>query len=418
MCRRTGPHIIMDNSRMQLIRGGITSVPGFLASGIHAGIKKDGRLDLALIYSEQERALSAVMTRNRFKAAPLLLDLQNLKTPKGQAVIINSGNANACTGRQGYHDALEMARFTAKALSIPRQRVCVASTGVIGQPLPMDRIRRAIPLAVKALNRRGGLRAARAIMTTDTFPKMLCLETHLLGRVIRIAGMAKGAGMIHPCMATLLAFLVTDAKIPAGLLRLALRQATSRSFNLITVDGDTSTNDMVLCLANGMARNEPLRRHSQAFDHFTRCLTALCTDLAKMIVRDGEGATKLIEINVLRAQDPQQAKGIAFAVARSSLVKAAFFGEDPNWGRIMAAIGASTDAARIRQSRIDIYYGETQVTHNGTGLGKGAEAKARIYLKRDEVCLTIDLKNGKEAARVWTADLSPEYARINAAYRT
>jgi glutamate N-acetyltransferase/amino-acid N-acetyltransferase len=402
---------------MQLIRGGITSVPGFLASGIHAGIKKDGRLDLALIYSEQECALSAVMTRNRFKAAPLLLDIQHLKTPKGHAVIINSGNANACTGRQGYRDALEMARLTAVALGIARRRVCVASTGVIGQPLPMDRIRRAIPLAVKALNRRGGLRAAQAIMTTDTFPKTLCLETRLLGRRVRIAGMAKGAGMIHPRMATLLAFVVTDAKISAGLLRLALRKATDRSFNMITVDGDTSTNDMVLCLANGRATNEPIRRHSQAIDHFTHCLTILCTDLAKLIARDGEGATKLIEVNVLRAQDPQQAKGIAFAVAQSSLVKTAFFGEDPNWGRIMAAIGASADGSRIRQVRIDIYYGETRVTHNGTGCGKGAEARARAYLKRDEVCLTIDLKNGKEAARIWTADLSPEYARINASYR-
>jgi glutamate N-acetyltransferase / amino-acid N-acetyltransferase len=403
---------------MKTTKGNVTSVPGFLASGIHAGIKKDRSPDLALIYSERECTLAAVMTRNSFKAAPLLVTLQHLKKPKGQAVIINSGNANACTGVGGYRDALDMARATAKALGIAHQRVCVASTGVIGQPLPMDRIKQAIPLAVKALDPRGGTKAAQAIMTTDTYPKMLCLRTRMLGRMIHMGAIAKGSGMIHPRMGTMLAFLSTDANISSPLLRLALHRATRDSFNLVTVDGDTSTNDMVLCLANGAARNRPIRPSSEAFYQFTRCLKMLCRDLAKMIVRDGEGATKLIEIRVGQAQTIQEAKEVAFAVAQSSLVKTAFFGEDPNWGRIMAAIGASSVGSRIRQDRVDLYYGQTKVARNGLGMGKSAEAKAKRYLKRTEVVLRIDLKRGRKAAQIWTADLSPEYVRINSAYRT
>ena len=412
------PVSLMDAPEIRTVRGGVTAVQGFWASGICAGIKKGGDLDLALLYSREPCVCAAVMTRNRLQAAPLHLSQQNLKGGMAQAVIVNSGNANACTGAQGMKDAREMARCTARVLGISPALVCVASTGVIGEPLPIKRIRDSIPRGAEQLSRRGGAHAARAIMTTDTRPKTAGLEIPWAKCAVRLGGMAKGSGMVHPDLATLLAFLVTDVRISPLLLRQALREATDQTFNQITIDAETSTNDMVLCMANGMAGNPSLRRGSKELRKFTDALTALCASLARKIVEDGEGATKFIEVRVEGGRDDRQARRIALAVARSALIKSAFYGADPNWGRILAAVGACPDAAHLQSGRLALSYGPIAVVRHGKGLGRAAEARARRYLKRSRISLTLDLGIGSGQSRIWTTDLSPEYVRINASYRT
>ncbi len=398
------------------LKGGITAVPGMLAAGMAAGIKKGDVLDLALIVSERDATVAGVFTLNKVVAAPVLLDRQRLRRGRGRAILVNSGNANACTGRQGYADAVKVAALTAKALRLRPEDVFIASTGVIGKPLPMERIEAAIPVLASRLSRDGGEDAARAIMTTDTTVKMAAASDTIGGRMITLGGVAKGSGMIHPNMATMLAFLATDAVVPRAILQRGLRQAADRSFNRIPVDGDTSTNDMVLCLANGAAGNRSAASGSADARRFQALLDHVCLDLAKKIAWDGEGATKCMELRVTRARTTSEAVRIAVAIATSSLVKTAWFGEDANWGRIMAAIGRA--GVRIAPGRIAITYGDVPVVRRGTGLGPAAEEQANTVLKGREFALTVDLGLGPAAATVWTTDLSPEYVKINASYRS
>jgi len=398
------------------LTGGITAVPGMLAAGMAAGIKKGDVLDLALIVSERDATVAGVFTLNKVVAAPVLLDRQRLRRGRGRAILVNSGNANACTGRQGYADAVKVAALTAKALRLRPEDVFIASTGVIGKPLPMERIEAAIPVLASRLRRDGGEDAARAIMTTDTTVKMAAASDTIGGRMITLGGIAKGSGMIHPNMATMLAFLATDAVVPRALLQRGLRQAADRSFNRIPVDGDTSTNDMVLCLANGAAGNRSAASGSADARRFQALLDHVCLDLAKKIAWDGEGATKCVELRVTRARTTSEAVRIAVAIATSSLVKTAWFGEDANWGRIMAAIGRA--GVRIAPARIAITYGDVPVVRRGTGLGPAAEEQANSVLKGRTFTLTVDLGIGHAEAMVWTTDLSPEYVKINASYRS
>src|SRR5713226_2035217 len=360
------------------LTGGITAVPGMLAAGMAAGIKKGDVLDLALIVSEREATAAGVFTLNKVVAAPIILDRQRLRRGKGQAILVNSGNANACTGPQGYADAVQAAALTAKALRFRPENVFVASTGVIGKPLPMERIEAAIPMLASQLRRDGGEDAARAIMTTDTTVKMVVATDTLGGRTITVGGIAKGSGMIHPNMATMLAFLATDAVIPHAVLQRGLRQAADRSFNRIPVDGDTSTNDMVLCLANGVTANRPIKPGSADARRFQALLEHVCLDLAKKIDWDGEGATKLVELSVKGARTEHDALLVANTIATSSLVKTAWFGEDANWGRIMAAIGRS--GARIIEDRIAIRFGHVPIVRRGTGLGQHLEEQANAVM--------------------------------------
>ncbi|MFY9270975.1 MAG: bifunctional glutamate N-acetyltransferase/amino-acid acetyltransferase ArgJ [Candidatus Manganitrophaceae bacterium] len=400
---------------MEQIKGGITAVDRFLAAGMSAGIKKTEKADLALLFCETPCVVAGVFTRNRFPAPPLLLDKKHLKKGRGRAIIINSGNANAFTGEAGYRDAETMTEVTARALKISQETVYVASTGVIGQPLPMEKIVDAIPRLVPRLSRDGGRAAAEAIMTTDTFSKEVAWVGKVGQETIRVGGFAKGAGMIHPNMATMLAFLSTDAAIARPLLQEALRHAVDRSFNSISVDGDTSTNDMVLCFASGQ-RGREIRSKGKGYQAFSSLLEAACLSLAKMVAKDGEGATKLIEIRVVGAASDRAAKRVAESTARSNLVKTAFFGEDANWGRIIAAIGNA--GVPVRPDRIDLAFGAVSLVRGGTYLGKEREAEVALLLKQREILLTIDLHSGKGAATFWTCDLGFDYIKINASYRS
>lgn len=396
-------------------------VPGFKAAGIHSGIKKVEK-DLAMIFSEIEATAAGLFTTNLVKAAPVILSLKRIKSGKGRAIVINSGCANACTGKRGYADALEIAQLTAKGLRIPSETIYVASTGVIGEYLPMDRIRKGIMDIIPLLSEEGLYSAAQAIMTTDTSAKLSSFKEEIGGRVVTIAGIAKGAGMIHPKlalnpvlgMATMLSFILTDAKIERKALTVALRTSIDKSFNKISVDGDTSTNDMVLCLANGVAQNKEIKVGSREFKIFSEVLDRLTTSLARKIVLDGEGATKFIEIVVKGAPTIKGAERIAFRVANSLLVKTTFYGEDPNWGRIMAAIGSS--GVSIVPEKICIYINGLRVVENGLGIGKDRGCKK--VLKKNNLRLTIELGKGKSETRVWTTDLTPDYVRINARYKS
>jgi glutamate N-acetyltransferase/amino-acid N-acetyltransferase len=403
------------NGDWEVLPGGVTAPRGFRAAGVIAQVRKKGRRDLALIYSEVPAVAAGVFTRNQVKAAPVLVTQKNLAGGKAQAVVVNSGVANACTGPQGIADAWQMARWTGEALKIPPEHVVVASTGVIGVSLPMEKIEKGIQAAVAELSPDGGSAAAEAIMTTDTFPKEYALGLSLGEEKVVIGGMAKGAGMIHPDMATMLAFLTTDAVITQSALKSALRWAVDRSFNAVTVDGDTSTNDMVVVLANGLAENRPLEGGSSDFLLFREALLRVCTELAKMIARDGEGATKFLEVRVKGAATEERARLMARTVARSNLVKTAIFGEDPNWGRIIAAAGYS--GVPFDPEMVDIYLGDLQVAAKGTGLDFDEE-EARSILAKREVVITINLNQGDAEGVAWSCDLSYDYVRINAHYRT
>lgn len=392
-------------------------VPGFLVSGIRCGIKKkEGAKDLALIYSEVPASAAAVFTTNAVKAAPVLLDMERIRSGKGRAIIINSGNANACTGSDGLKVAKEMARGIAETLKLKEESVYVSSTGVIGEPLPVDKISAAVPELVKGLKAYGWMDVEAAIMTTDAFPKMTGVKVDIGGKAVSIMGIAKGAGMIHPNMATMLSYIATDCAISPGLLDKALRKAVNLSFNSITVDGDTSTNDTVLAFANGMAGNTPLTARSRDMDTFQSALNHVTRELAKMIIKDGEGATKVIEINVTGASSASEAKKVANAIGRSNLVKTAFFGMDPNWGRIAAAAGYS--GARVEPDKMDICFNDVQVVKNGLCVGGDWEKKAREAMKGDEVKVTVNLNIGKSEATIWSSDLTYDYVKINASYRS
>lgn len=405
----------MNPERFTELEGGITAVRGVRAAGVHCGIKK-AKPDLALIRTAGSNPVAGVFTTNRVKAAPVSWCQRRLEGGRLSAIVVNSGNANACTGVQGLKDAEAMANFTAAALGCPVEETFVCSTGVIGQYLPMDRIAEGIRVAAGRLREDGGPEAARAILTTDTVPKEAAVELHLDGRRVGVGGMTKGAGMIAPRMATMLAFLATDAPVEASDLQGLLVQAVERSFHCITVDGDTSTNDTVLCFATGQAGGAPLHPGKAGWEAFRDAVFQVAQTLAKKIVADGEGATKLVTVQVTGAPSTEAAHGIAFRVANSPLVKTAFFAQDCNWGRIMAAVGSS--GVEVDPDRVDIRIGEIPVVSGGVGLGAEAEKAAHQVMADREFAVTIDLKQGEGKAVVWTTDLSYDYVRANVAYRS
>lgn len=396
---------------------GITAPQGFTAAGIASGIKKKaGALDLALVVSEQPGPIAGVFTKNQVVAAPVTIDRAHLKKGVGQVLLINSGCANVCTGPAGMTAAKKMVRLAAQHFHVPPHSVFIGSTGVIGGPLPIERIVDGFPTLTAQLRRAGGRDAARAIMTTDTRSKEVLRQARIGGRLVTIGGMAKGSGMIHPNMATMLAYLTTDAALPRALLQRALVAAVDQTFNCISVDGDTSTNDTVLCLANGMAGNRPFTAGSADARAFERLLLEACEDLALQVGRDGEGLTKFVEIRVQGAKRTADAKRIAETVGTSCLVKTALFGEDANWGRIMAAIGRAGVA--IRPERMSLSFSGVPIMRDGATLGAAAERQITKVFKRKEFTIEIDLGLGSAAARMWTTDLSYDYVKINASYRS
>jgi glutamate N-acetyltransferase / amino-acid N-acetyltransferase len=391
-------------------------VPGFLFSGISAGIKKDGKRDLGLIYSEIPAQVAGLFTTNAVKAAPVQLDMKRVKGGLCQAVIINSGNANACTGTQGLEDARTVSGWVAKGLGIGEPLVLVSSTGVIGSPLPTEKMEEGIPKLMSDLSPDGFMRTVEAIMTTDTFPKVGAATCQIKGRQVKLCGMVKGAGMIRPDLATMLSFLVTNANIKTPLLQRMLERAVQDSYNRITVDGETSTNDTVLLLANGRAGHPSIDRMDRDGKIFQSMLSEVCQNLAKSLIKDGEGATKFIEIDVLGAKNLEDAKRAAYTIAHSPLVKTAFFGEDANWGRILCALGHS--GARINPNRIDVSFDKSPIVKNGMGVGARLEGRAAQVIKRRSFKVTIDLHQGKSRFSVLTTDLSLDYVKINASYRS
>ncbi len=406
----------MTRTPVHMVRGGVTAPRGFTAAGIHCGIKKKRLPDLALLASERPGPIAGVFTTNRVAAASVTLNRQNLRRKTGRAIIVNSGNANAFTGAQGMADATEMAELVARRMKIAAHTVFVGSTGVIGQPLTMPRIRHGVPMLVKQLRRAGGHDAARAILTTDLKTKEVAYSARIGGTTITVGGMVKGSGMIHPDMATMLAYLTTDAAVVQPALQRALARAVNVSFNCVSVDGDSSTNDTVLCLANGLAGNRTLREGSAAFAAFQTLLERVCLDLAMKMVRDGEGITKVVELVVTGARTHADAKQVAKTVGTSLLVKTAFFGEDANWGRIVAALGRAGVA--IDPRRIGLAFDGVPMVKRGAPLGPAAQRKIDRIVTRKEFTVTIDLGQGKAGARLWTTDLSYEYVRINASYRS
>jgi glutamate N-acetyltransferase/amino-acid N-acetyltransferase len=398
------------------IPGGISAVKGIRSSGVACGLKRGGAPDLALVVSDGPATVAATFTTNRVQAAPVQVSRRNLRGGKLSAIVLNSGNANACTGRRGLRDAEAMAREVARAIKRPTGQVFVASTGVIGRPMDMELVRKGIHRAVDRLDVAGGGEAAQAILTTDTTPKEAAITFAVGGRPVTIGGMAKGSGMIAPRMATMLAVLATDAAVAAGPLQRALHVAVDASFNCITVDGDTSTNDMVLCFANAAAGAPALRAGTAGFRTFQVGLEMVCLSLARMIARDGEGATKLVEIRISGARTAQEARRAAETVANSPLVKTMLFGEDINWGRVMAALGRS--GARFDAGSVDLSVDEFPVVKRGVGLGGRAEAAANGRLCQREFTLVVNLHAGPGSARMWTTDLTESYVRINAGYRS
>lgn len=402
---------------MQHISGGITAPLGFTASGIACGIKKGSRAgkDLALIVSDGSASAAGAFTRNKVKAAPVIVSMEHLESGRARAIVATSGNANACTGQEGLDDARAIAGAVAKALGISQQEVLVASTGVIGVRMPVEKVVGAIPMAVAALSRDGGADASEAILTTDSTVKESAVELETGGSTVRIGGMAKGSGMIHPDLATMLAFITTDISISPQALKRALVLAVEDTFNMITVDGDTSTNDSVIALASGRAENDEICCDGPDFAAFVSGLNQVAADLAKMIVRDGEGATKLIEVKVKGAGSVQDARKIARTIASSNLVKTAVFGNDANWGRILAAAGRA--GAELDPDTVDIYLGSVKVAEAGQGV-PFPEDEAREQLDRKDVTITVDLHLGDGLASAWTCDLTYDYVKINASYRT
>ena len=392
------------------------NIKGFKFSAVEAAIKKPGRLDLALIFSETPATLAAVFTTNKVKAAPVLLGMERATDGICQAVVVNSGNANACTGPRGMEDARETSRLVAEGLGIPDEEVQVSSTGVIGVQLPMERLRGGVPKLVEGLESGTLDDVARAIMTTDTFPKLESRQGEAGGVRYTIAGVAKGAGMIMPNMATMLAFIVTDAAVEPAWLRKAFRQVIDASFNVITVDGDTSTNDTALLLANGAVGNPLIQGGTPEADRFMQELQDVVLTLARQIVRDGEGATKFVAITVKGAASAEEARRAAMSVANSSLVKTAFFGQDANWGRILAAVGYAGVA--VDPDRVALFFDDVLMADNGVFAGGDAETLGSEVLHKKEFTVTVDLRLGEGSATVYTSDLSYDYVKINADYRT
>ena len=393
---------------------GIIMCPGFEAAGIAAGLKKKNKKDLGLIFSKVPANVAGVFTRNRVKAAPVILDRERIKSGVCQAIIVNSGNANCCTGEQGIRDAETMTSLTASQLGISKDLVLVASTGVIGEPLPIEKIKTAIPDLVESLRPDGISDLARSIMTTDTVPKMVSGQGVVEGKSFIVTGVDKGAGMIRPDLATMLCFVFTDVNAASDVLKEALVPAIDRSFNRITIDGDTSTNDTVLMMANGMS-GAVIETPSHK-EIFQKVIDRIFLDLAKQLVRDGEGVTKLVEIIVRGAVSDSDARKVADTVAHSPLVKTAFFGEDANWGRIIGAVGRA--GVDVDPDRIDLYFDDVQMVKAGMGCGKGVEVEATKVLKKSEFTVAVHLNMGQGFGSMITCDFSVDYVKINADYRS
>jgi len=399
---------------LSAISGGVATARGFRAAGISAGIKASGKPDLALIVSDAVAQIAAVYTTNKVLAAPVIVSKEHLQRSggKARAIVVNSGCANSCTGDTGMRDARTMAEETARLVGCPVEQVLVASTGVIGVALPMDKVRSGIPAAFGALGADQGPAAAQAIMTTDLSPKEAAAKITIGGREASIGGMCKGAGMIEPMMATMLGFVTTDVAMPQALLDRALREAVDQSFNAITVDGDSSTNDCVLLLASGASG---VIVDDSSYAAFVEGLTAVCRQLALAIVRGGEGATKLVQVNVTGAASSAEARKAAKVIANSLLVKTAIHGGDPNWGRLICAAGRA--GVTFDASRAGVTMGSIVLFKDGQPHDERAPAAAE-YLKGAELTIGVDLGAGSASSTVWTCDLSAEYVRINADYRT
>jgi glutamate N-acetyltransferase/amino-acid N-acetyltransferase len=392
----------------------ILPCPGFRAAGLAAGIKKNGRKDLGLIVSDLPATVAGVFTRNRVQAAPVQVCRERVRGGACRAVVANSGNANCCTGDAGYRAALRMARAVSLGVDAAEEQVLVASTGVIGEPLPVERVEQAVPELVRRLSPDGLADFAEAIMTTDRVPKGLSRQGRIDGETFTLTGVVKGAGMIRPDVATMLCFIVTDARVGAGDLQAALAAGADRSFNCITVDGDTSTNDTILLMASGASPAVIESAASKAA--FQSALDDLMLGLAKWVVKDAEGSNKLVQIAVRGAQSDADARRVAETVAHSPLVKTALFGEDANWGRILAAAGRS--GAMLDPGTVDIFIGAVQMVACGSGCGKDVEAEATRVLKQDEFTIAIDLHLGEGRAMMYTCDFSIDYVKINADYRS
>jgi glutamate N-acetyltransferase/amino-acid N-acetyltransferase len=398
------------------LEGGITAVPGVLAGGVTAGIKPSGKKDLALIYSSTPARAAAVFTANQVKGAPVLVSMDHIRGGVAQAIVANSGCANVCTGEQGLKDAREMTRTAGELLKIPAKHVLIAATGVIGVPLPMDKIRAALPKLAKSLSPKGGRTAAEAIMTTDTRPKEAALRVDVNGRPVTIGGIAKGVAMLEPHLATMFCFMITDAVVARDALNALTRQVVGRSFNRVTVDGDTSTSDTVTLMANGLADNAPLETGGRGMRAFVRGLDALAGKLARMLVADGEGATKLVTVTVRGANSRRDALAAARSVANSPLVKTAINGHDPNWGRIMMALGKSP--ARIDQDKVAISFDDETIVERGMLRDGVRLERVREIMGGTDYTIAIDLGLGRGEETVWTCDLSEEYVRLNSKYTT
>ena len=406
---------------MNIIEGGITAPKGFLATGEHVGVKKVKK-DLAIIYSEKPALCSAVFTKNLVKAPPLWWCEKLVKEKqKIQAIVINSGNANACTGDRGYQDALAMADTLSECLNIKKESVLVTSTGVIGVYLPMDKIIPGIKETSKTLgsDEKSAKRCAKAIMTTDTFRKEIAVEIDIKGKKVKLAGIAKGSGMIHPNMATMLGFITTDINISQELLDKAFKENINDSFNMITVDGETSTNDMAVILANGLAENPVVDKEDEDYEKFKTALDYITKYLAKQIVKDGEGATKFLECQIFNAKNKEEARVLCKAILNSNLVKTAFFGNDANWGRVLSAMGASGIDFDPNQVKISFKNdkGEIKLFENGLPVEFDEDFAFKI-LKQEEIKILIDMNRGLESIIGWGCDLSFDYVKINAEYRT
>lgn len=401
----------MDTASDYIPSGGITSPGGFLAGAVSAGIKYSPgkRLDLGILYSPKICSAAGVFTTNKVKAAPVLVSRERVAKGRVAAVVMNSGFANACTGQQGLADALEMTELAAQHIGVEKENVLVASTGVIGRMLPMDNVRRAIP-QIKCIAE-GGHDLERAIMTTDTVPKEVAVKAD----GFTIGGMLKGAGMIHPDMATLLCFLTTDAAVDVKFLREALNKSIAKSLNMLSVDGDGSTNDTVIIMANSTAGGEVIKKGSKNAVVFQKALDKVCVYLAREAARDGEGATKLIEVKVKGAKDLEDARKAARTIVSSSLVKTAVYGADPNWGRVLAAAGRS--GAALEENKTELYIGDNRVVENGAPL-KLDEKMLVKYMKGKEIYITLDLHLGQAEATAWGCDMTEEYIKTNAEYTT
>ena len=404
---------------MKTVSGGVCAAKGFTANGLHCGVRKNHyKKDLAMIFSEVKANAAAVYTTNLVKGAPLIVTKRHLSDGKAQAVICNSGNANTCNA-DGIEIAEKMSGLAARELGLSPDDIVVASTGVIGQKLDIAPIAAAVPALAAGLSAGGSTAACEAIMTTDTELKQLAVEFELGGKTCRIGGIAKGSGMIHPNMATMLVFLTTDVAISSEMLQKALSSDVKKSFNMLSIDGDTSTNDMVTVLANGMAGNEEICCDNEDFAVFMKALNTVTVQLCRMIVGDGEGATKLLECSVSGAKDEENAKTVAKSVVCSSLLKAAMFGADANWGRVLCAIGYS--GAEVDVSKVEVSFksvkGEICVCKNGAGIDF-SEEKAKEILLEKEIDILIGLGDGDACATAWGCDLTYDYVKINGDYRT